>query len=125
MKILGSLLGAIIAPLLLVVTFAVLYRAPRENWDHGSPMALMTGIAYLIPVGAIAGYRVANALQKGRSTAALRIASFFALLSVLPAIYIVGYPYLPQRAIKPAKKKERLEWAKTYGGTTPDKGWSL
>jgi hypothetical protein len=110
-KALGALLGAVIAPIVLVVLVMTIYpRVSGENWDWVTPALTIVFAGIACIGGAIAGAMIASALQSGD----LRRAKTTALVAL---VMVAAFPtwlaniwYGPQPKVKPRTVKQRDEW---------------
>jgi len=111
-RIFGALIGAVIAPLLLVLLVSTFYHPPsHDNWDWATPaMTLAASIGALV-VGGVAGAMIADALRAGNSSLALKAAgATVALIAAFP-IWLLWIVHGPRPAVKPRTADQRAEWA--------------
>ena len=119
------LLGAVAAPILMVLAMSVVHRPQPGTWDMGVGMMMLLAGACLVPIGAVGGYFVAGALQTGDGSAARRFAIIVVFLAAAPALFVAAVPYLPEIAPRRANARARAKWARERSAPQSSNGESL
>src|SRR4051812_32973196 len=109
-KVIGATIGAIVAPIVLVVLVVATYPRVSDTWDFATPMLTMFFAAAALLGGAIAGALIADALQRGdmRRAGILLVISLI-LVSAFPA-WVAGLWHGPRPVAKPVTVSQRDEW---------------
>ncbi|HKS06522.1 MAG TPA: hypothetical protein VJR92_09445 [Gemmatimonadaceae bacterium] len=112
MKILGGILGAILAPTLLVALVVAVYpQSGAENFDPVTPVMTIMAAAAALVVGAIVGVFIASALQQGdRRYAGMLAVATLVLIALYPG-WVAFILYGPRPVVKPTRASERDAWA--------------
>lgn len=110
-RLLATLLGTVVAPLLVLLVSLVFYEGPAyDSWELAPPLLTLASMAASAVVGAISGFAASGLFLAGRTQPAwLELAASGAVVLAMPA-YVLTRPH--RRRPRPANEPARARWAR-------------